>query len=156
LRIIGEGPLRDRIAQEIAARGLSDSALLLGPRAHEEVAAEMAAAHLFILPSRTAPDGDKEGIPNALMEAMASGLPVLSTRHAGIPECVEDGVSGLLVPEGNPAALAEGLCRLIETPASWPALARAGRARIETEFNRETQARRLVSLYEEVLHHREA
>ena len=151
LRIVGEGPLRDEIAREIAAHDAGDSILLLGPKSHAEVAGEMAAAHLFILPCRTAADGDKEGIPNAIMEAMASGLPVLSTRHAGIPECVAHEVSGLLVNEGDTAALADCLGRLLDHPERWPALGRAGRARIEAEFNREVQARKLISLYQEVL-----
>jgi colanic acid/amylovoran biosynthesis glycosyltransferase len=151
LRIVGDGPMRDEIAREIAARDAGDSILLLGPKCHAEVAGEMAAAHLFILPCRTASDGDKEGIPNAIMEAMASGLPVLSTRHAGIPECVEHDVSGLLVNEGDTAALADCLGRLLDHPDRWPALARAGRARIETEFNRDVQARKLLTIYEEVV-----
>ena len=155
LRIIGDGPMREQIEREIAARNAAESITLLGPKSHAEVAEEMAAAHLFMLPCRTASDGDKEGIPNAIMEAMASGLPVLSTRHAGIPECVEDGVSGLLVAEGDTAALADRLCRLLEHPDLWPGMGRAGRAKIEAEFNREIQARGLIAIYEKILRHGE-
>jgi glycosyltransferase involved in cell wall biosynthesis len=151
LRIIGEGPLREQIAREAAERNSAAAILLLGPKFHAEVASEMAAAHIFLLPSRTAPDGDKEGIPNALMEAMASGLPVLSTRHAGIPECVADGVSGLLVPEGDVQALAERLQWLIQNPQRWADMGRAARAKIAAEFNRDIQAQRLISIYKEVL-----
>ena len=151
LRIIGDGPMREEILRNIAALGLADAVALLGHCPHDDVASEMAAAHLFMLPCRTASDGDKEGIPNAIMEAMASGLPVLSTRHAGIPECVEDGVSGLLVHEGDTAALADRLCRLLDHPDLWPGMGRAGRAKIEDEFNRDTQAQRLLSVYEQVI-----
>ena len=151
LRIIGDGPMREPILREISARDLGDSAVLLGGRSHDEVAEEMNRAHLFLLPSRTASDGDKEGIPNAIMEAMASGLPVLSTFHAGIPECVENEVSGLLVDEGDTAALADRLSRLLDHPDRWPDMGRAGRAKIEAEFNREVQAKRLISVYREIV-----
>ncbi len=151
LRIIGDGPLRDHIARDIAVRGLTVAVLLLGPKPHEDVQAEIAAAHLFLLPSRTAPDGDKEGIPNSIMEALASGLPVLSTVHAGIPECVEHGISGLLAPEGDIPELATHIRWALDHPHRWPAMGRAGRARIEAEFNRDVQAPRLLSVYKELL-----
>src|SRR5207247_10665757 len=70
---------------------------------------EMYAAHVFAHPSRTTPDGNREGIPNALLEAMASGAPVVATWHGGIPEAVKDGRSGLLVAEGDHAAMAKAL-----------------------------------------------
>jgi colanic acid/amylovoran biosynthesis glycosyltransferase len=83
----------------------------------------------------TAADGDEEGIPNVLKEAMALGLPVVGTRHAGIPELVEEGVSGLLVPERDEGSLADALDSLAREPGRWAAMGRAGRARIEMEYD---------------------
>ena len=80
----------------------------------------LAAADVLVAASVTAADGDEEGIPNVLKEAMASGMPVVGTRHAGIPELVEDGVSGWLVPERDEAALAAALARLAAEPERWP------------------------------------
>lgn len=151
LRIVGDGPLRERVAQTIIINDVMESVVMLGQRPHAEVVHEMSQAHLFILPCRTAADGDKEGIPNALMEAMASGLPVLSTHHAGILECVEEGVSGFLASEGDVDELATGLIWLVQHPERWSDMGRAGRAKIEAEFNRDIQAQRLLALYEEII-----
>jgi colanic acid/amylovoran biosynthesis glycosyltransferase len=106
-------------------------------------------ADALVAASVTAADGDEEGIPNVLKEAMASGVPVVATRHAGIPELVEDGVSGWLVPERDAAALAAALERLAREPGSWAAMGRAGRDRIEREYDIDRLNDRLV----ELLHH---
>jgi colanic acid/amylovoran/stewartan biosynthesis glycosyltransferase WcaL/AmsK/CpsK len=143
LRIIGEGPMRAEIEAILDQAGVRDRAELLGYLEPEAVAAEMSGAHLFCLPSRTAPDGDSEGIPNTLKEAMASGLPVVSTYHAGIPELVEEGVSGYLVPEGDIGSLTDRLRQLIREPERWEPMGRAGRAMVEEEFALETAARQL-------------
>jgi colanic acid/amylovoran biosynthesis glycosyltransferase len=111
----------------------------------------MATSHLFVLPSVTASDGDQEGIPVSLMEAQASGLPVLSTRHSGIPELVADGKSGILVPERDADSLTAGLLRLIEHPQDWPRMGRAGRRLVEQSFNLSTLLPDLVNLYEQTL-----
>jgi colanic acid/amylovoran biosynthesis glycosyltransferase len=101
--------------------------------------------------SVTAADGDEEGIPNVLKEAMASGMPVVGTRHAGIPELIEDGVSGLLVPERNQAALADALQRLALQPEQWAAMGRAGRAKIEMEYDIHRLNDRLAGLLENLI-----
>jgi colanic acid/amylovoran biosynthesis glycosyltransferase len=85
------------------------------------------------------------------MEAMARGMPVISTRHSGIPELVEENVSGFLVPERDSEALADRLAYLIDHPERWPAMGRAGRARVEAEFNIEGLNNKLVELYRELL-----
>jgi colanic acid/amylovoran biosynthesis glycosyltransferase len=101
--------------------------------------------------SVTAADGDEEGIPNVLKEAMASGLPVVGTRHAGIPELIDDGVSGFLVPERNEAALADALQRLALEPGRWASMGRAGRAKIEMEYDIDRLNDRLAGLLEHLI-----
>ncbi|NOZ24164.1 MAG: colanic acid biosynthesis glycosyltransferase WcaL [Planctomycetes bacterium] len=151
LRVIGGGPKEADLKQLVTNLRLDPHVKFLGETTQEGVAEEMANCHLFVLPCQQAWDYDREGIPNAIMEAMASGLPVLSTRHAGIPECIEHGKSGLLVPEKDVDALADVMMELIEAPERWEEMGRAGRRRIEEEFNATRQAERLVDIYREVI-----
>ena len=116
---------------------------LLGNLPEEEVTCALTRADLFVLPSIVAPDGNMEGIPISLMEAMASGLPVVSTRTSGIPELVIDGETGRLVEPADPAALARVIRELIEDPGAGLRLAEAGRRRVGEEFELERSVRRL-------------
>ncbi|MFP4004074.1 MAG: glycosyltransferase, partial [Alphaproteobacteria bacterium] len=147
LDLIGSGPLETRLRREAAELGVADRVTFHGGLSHERVLEILERGAIFILPSLTARDGDQEGIPVVLMEAMAGGMPVISTRHSGIPELVEDGVSGLLCPENDAGAVAHALERLIDTPDRWPGMGRAGRQRVEAEFNQHTQHERLRGLY---------
>jgi len=117
---------------------------------HDEVLREMDRAHIFLLPCRTGPDGEKEGIPNALKEAMAAGLPVVSTRHAGIPECVAEGESGLLAAERDVRGIADRLGWLLDHPEAWAAMGRRGRAIIEERYDLRDVALRLSAHYDEL------
>ena len=112
-----------------------------------EVARAIQRSHIFVLPSVTASDGDEEGTPTAIVEAMAAGLPVVSTRHSGIPEQVEDGVSGLLVAERDALGLANALKKLLQEPVRWSVMGSAGRRQAERAFDSRTLARDLLSLY---------
>ncbi len=145
--VVGAGPLRESLEAESRRLGLDGVVEFRGALPHPEVAEAIRRAHLFVLPSRTASDGDEEGIPVALMEAMASGTPVLSTAHAGIPELVRDGETGVLVPEGDEGALSAALTALITHAERWPVLGRAARARIEAEFDVAALNLRLAELY---------
>lgn len=145
--IVGEGPLREQLARLVDELGVAGAVQLVGAKAHREVLEMMRDAHILIAPSVTAADGDEEGIPNAIKEAMAIGLPVIGTRHAGIPELVQDGVSGFLVPERNPGALAERLARLVDNRAVWLSFSRAARLRIEREYDIDRLNDELVTLY---------
>lgn len=149
-RILGDGPLRRELEALARSEGVEELVQFLGWRDQDEVAGVLESSHLFLLPSETGPDGDMEGIPVSLMEAMAAGMPVLSTRHSGIPELIEDGVSGLLVDEGDAAALAGGLGRLLREPESWPLLGEAGRRRVEAEFDVRRNLERLEGLLEDL------
>lgn len=133
--IVGDGPLRPALEKLAAELGVADRVKLLGWKQQTEVVALLDQAHLLVAPSVTGRDGDQEGIPVAMMEAMAMGLPVLSTRHSGIPELVEDGRSGFLVAERDVGALADRLDSLLASPERWPAMGEAGRRRVESDFD---------------------
>lgn len=110
--IIGDGPLESGLLGRIEAEGLAGVVRLTGPLREEEIAERLAAARAFVLPCVTCGDGSLDNLPTVIMEAMAAGLPVVSTPLAGIPEMVRDGESGFLVPERSPAELADRLARL--------------------------------------------
>ena len=118
-----------------------------GFKPSHEVKAMLDDADVFLLPSVTGADGDMEGIPVALMEAMAVGIPVLSTVHSGIPELIDSGHSGWLVAENDPKALADKLRALghMDQQSLQPVLARA-RAKVETDFNQQLINRQLAGL----------
>ena len=132
--IIGDGPLRAKL-EEVNREAAGGAVKLAGWMEQGEVRRMVEQAHLFIMPSVTAANGDQEGIPVSLMEAMAGGVPVLATRHSGIPELVEDGVSGVLVGERDAAGLAARLGDLAAGPDRWESLGGAGRRKVEQEFN---------------------
>jgi colanic acid/amylovoran biosynthesis glycosyltransferase len=146
-RIAGDGPLRESIERRVARRGIEDAVEFLGWVDQETVEAKLAEAHGFLLPSVTASDGDEEGTPTVLLEAQASGLPVVSTYHAGIPEIVADGESGYLVPERDVEALTGALRRLFESEPDWPRMGRRGCELVESNHSIPVMTDRLEGLY---------
>jgi colanic acid/amylovoran biosynthesis glycosyltransferase len=151
LTLIGDGPLRPHLEALITKLGLGGSVLMTGFLPHAEVQALFGRSHLLVQASLTDASGDKEGIPGVLMEGMASGLPAISTIHAGIPELVQDGISGRLVPEGDSDALARAIVDVVRTPDQWPQWGGQGRGQVERLHNVELQARRLEDMYDELL-----
>jgi colanic acid/amylovoran biosynthesis glycosyltransferase len=149
--IIGEGPLRPRLEELIGRLGLCGSVTLHGAQDINFVRQMMATAHLFVLASVTAPDGDQEGTPVSLIEAQACGMPVLSSRHSGIPETVLHGQSGFLLPERDVAGLAERLTFLVEHSEVWPEMGRKGRDHVEALYDIRRLNRELVGQYEEAI-----
>ena len=145
--VIGDGPLRSVLEARIRDMGLEGHIRLHGAVPHDQVVQRVSASHIMLHPSITARNGEAEGIPNAVKEAMALGLPVVATLHSGIPELVEDGVSGLLAPERDVGALSECLAALCSDPDRWPEMGRAGRARIDAEYDRNRLNNELVRLY---------
>jgi glycosyltransferase involved in cell wall biosynthesis len=141
---IGGGPLRDQLAAVAARLGLADRIAWRGPLPQDDVLAAYRAADLFVLASRIAPDGDRDGLPNVLLEASSQELPVVATRMTAVPELVEDGVNGRLVPPNDPRALAAALQGLIGDPAARLRLGRAGRARVLERFAMEPGLDRLA------------
>lgn len=151
-RIIGDGEGRSEIERFIADSNIKPYIKLFGYQPYDVCLEQLSRAHILIQPSVTASDGDTEGgAPTVLLEAQACGLPVLSTRHADIPETVRDGESGYLVPERDTEALAERLAYLLEHPSEWPIMGRIGRKHIEKNHNIKIQARLLEDLYQELV-----
>jgi glycosyltransferase involved in cell wall biosynthesis len=132
---IGGGALSELLKARARALGLAGRITWLGARPHELVFDNYRAADLFVLASRLAADGDRDGLPNVLMEAQSQGLACLSTRVAAIPELIEDAVTGDLVPPGDPAALAAALERLISDPGRRARLGAAGAERVRRDFS---------------------
>jgi colanic acid/amylovoran biosynthesis glycosyltransferase len=149
--IIGDGPLRPYLAELIQQLGVGNQITLGGARDTEYVRRRMEESDVFLLASVTAADGDTEGAPVSLLEAQASGMPVISTRHAGIPEIVADNASGLLVPERDVQALGIALARLVDNADRWLEMGRAGRGFVERKHDLTMLNRRLVELYQEAI-----
>lgn len=146
-RIVGDGPLRTELEEMIRDFGLGAKVRLLGGMPQERIIGEMDETDIFLAPSVTAADGDQEGIPVVLMEAMAKGIPVVSTRHSAIPELVRDGESGLLAEEGDADGLAERILLMIERPDLRMKMGREGRSFVEREYDINKLNDRLVGLY---------
>ncbi len=149
--IIGDGPLRQELSDLIEALDMQKTISLLGWRDEQEIIDTLTESHLFVAPSVTAAEGNQDAPINVLKEAMALGLPVVSTTHGGIPELVEDGVSGFLVPERDADAIAQALTTLIEHPERWPAMGEAGRAYVEAHYNLDSLNDRLLALYQQLV-----
>ena len=149
IRIIGEGPERPQIEAAIAASGLGDRVELVGRQPYSVVLEELQSSHFLLQPRLTAADGDSEGgAPVILLDAQASGLPVISTDHGDIPEYVLDGESGYLAKEGDVAGLAELIRRVVLTPETWAQLGHRGRRHVEESYSASTQSARLESIYD--------
>jgi glycosyltransferase involved in cell wall biosynthesis len=133
--IIGEGPQRSELRSLIEQLSLEDTVHLRGTLPHEEVIENYRQATLFVLPCIKAKDGDMDGIPNVLPEAMAMQVPVVSTDISGIPELVDDQVNGLLAPPGDEKALAAAMARLLDDPALCERLGQSGRQSIVDTFD---------------------
>jgi colanic acid/amylovoran biosynthesis glycosyltransferase len=144
--VVGDGPLRRRLEREIARRGLAGTVRLAGALPQDEVARRLAAADLFVLTSVVAPDGQMEGIPVVLMEALAAGRAAVAPALSGIPELVEDEVTGLLVPPGDSEAVAAAVERLALDPELGARLAAAGRERVARDFRLEATTAELLAL----------
>ncbi|UCC32133.1 MAG: glycosyltransferase family 4 protein [Phycisphaerales bacterium] len=134
-KIAGEGPEKRRLKQEIEGHGLASHIVLTGPLQHGQVRELMQRYSCFVLPCVRARDGNMDGIPNVLLEALASGCPVVSTRVSAIPEIIEDGVSGLLVEPGDVQGLAQAVRRILTDGDLAGSLSQSGRRCTEEKFD---------------------
>jgi colanic acid/amylovoran biosynthesis glycosyltransferase len=146
--IVGDGPMRAHLQKMVRDFGWQDRVRFTGylPYAGPQLVREYRDADIFVLPSMTI-KGDKEGIPGTIVEAMASGLPVVSTYHAGIPSVVKDQEDGLLVKEGDINGLAAALRELIDDPGMRERLGRNGAARAAVKLNARNRIADLEKIY---------
>lgn len=153
LTIVGDGPEKESLRQQIDNLQLEQRVHFTGWVDNETVARLMNEADIFVLASRTSPvDGAMEGTPTVLLEAQARGIPVIATRHAGIPDIVADGKSGILVPENNAGALAEAIQQMEQmSPEDWLNMGRAGRQLVAAKHDRHIVAHQLEQIYKECL-----
>ena len=145
LTMVGEGPLLEPARALARELGIEESVAFPGARSHEEVRQLMAESALFVQHSLVAPDGDSEGTPVAVMEAQAAALPVVATRHAGIPDVVVHGETGLLVGEGDIEGMGDAMATLLADPTTAKRYGEAGRRQVRDSFSR---ARHLAQLNE--------
>lgn len=151
LTIVGDGEERSRLKSLVKKRQLQSCVAFTGALPHHKVREYMEKCHLFVIACRTAKDGNQEGIPNVLMEAMATGRPVVSTYHAGIPELIEHEKSGFLVPEGSVTKLANMLDYVLKERERWPLITARARQRVEKRHDIARQRQILENLYVKVL-----
>ncbi len=149
--IAGEGPLRDELQRAARELGLAEKVSFPGFVSQRELRDLFYQAHIFLHPSETSPDGNQEGVPNSMLEAMASGLPVFATAHGGIPEAIKNGVNGVLVPERDDTALSRALLAAAERPIALSELAERGASAVSETFELGAQVRKLEDCYFEAL-----
>jgi colanic acid/amylovoran biosynthesis glycosyltransferase len=145
-RIAGDGPLMRELQNQVKRLALEPNITFLGQVPNSKIRDELSGTDLLIAPSVTAANGDMEGIPVTIMEAMAMEIPVVSTRHSGIPELIEDGLTGYLAQEGDIQSLYQKVKQASEENDKWPALGGSARTRILEDFNSRIQGRKLTEL----------
>ena len=147
LTIAGEGPLLGQLQNLVRELNIDGRVSFTGFISQEQLREIYYASHIFLHPSQTGDDGNQEGIPNSMLEAMASGLPVFATEHGGIPEAIENDVSGVLVPERNHEKLGDALLDAAKDPGFLSRIARNGAEIVRKNFDLRAQAHRLEEIY---------
>ncbi len=147
LTIAGEGPMLEELKELTRRLKIADRVMLPGFLAPEKLREVYYSSHIFLHPSETGSDGNQEGIPNSMLEAMATGLPVFATEHGGIPEAIENGVSGILVAERDYEALSKALLDAAQNPDLLKRLARNGANVVGKKFDQRQQIQRLEEIY---------
>jgi colanic acid/amylovoran biosynthesis glycosyltransferase len=147
LTIAGEGPLLTELQNLARELKIAERMSFTGFVSQEQLREIYYRSHIFLHPSHTGRDGNQEGIPNSLLEAMGTGLPVFATEHGGIPEAIENDVSGVLVPERDDEALAQALLNAAQDPDLLRRIGHAGSSAVRKNFDLSTQAQRLEELY---------
>lgn len=153
--IVGDGPLRADLSRRILECGLSGQVDLKGAMPSGKTLELMAASDILIAPSKTGSDGEVEGIPNVLKEAMCLGLQVIATQHAGIPELIKHGENGHLVSENAPDQIAAAIYALIQNRQDWAGRARRAVMSVSEQFDAEKTTRDLIAAYEAILDEKE-
>jgi glycosyltransferase involved in cell wall biosynthesis len=150
LRVVGAGAQRDALQRRIAAHDVQGRVVLAGPRTHDELPAEYAGADVVVVPSVADADGDRDGLPNVVLEAMASGRPVVASDIGAVSSAIIDGRTGVLVPPGDPDALADALDLVLARPDLRERLGREARAHVERDYELQRCTTRLRGFLEHV------
>ncbi len=151
LHIYGDGPLRPDLIKHVQEENLQHVVTFYGNTPNTDVLRALKRQDILLVPSVLAADQDKEGLPNTVVEGLASGIPVVGTTHAGIPELIRHEETGLLVPERDPVALAEAIQRYLDEPKLVARVSRAGRQIVEQECDIEVLVRQTEALYDRVV-----
>jgi colanic acid/amylovoran biosynthesis glycosyltransferase len=149
--IAGEGPLLEPMEKLRDHLGLQDKVRFAGFLKGPDLCALYHQAHVFLHPSRMTSDQNQEGVPNSMLEAMATGLPVVATLHGGIPEAVRDGITGLLSPERDRESLHDALLKLTAHESTWRQMGSAASADVREHFESAAQIAKLESAYDEAI-----
>lgn len=147
LTIAGEGPLLDELQKLTRELNIEDRVSFTGFVSQEQLREIYYRSHIFLHPSQIGRDGNQEGVPNSMLEAMASGLPVFATEHGGIPEAIENGLSGVLISERDHEGLARALVNAAKDPAFLSQIARSGAEAVRKNFDLQLQTQRLEDIY---------
>jgi glycosyltransferase involved in cell wall biosynthesis len=151
LTIAGEGPLRSELGRLAAELDVADKVFFPGFVSQNQLRELFYQSHIFLHPSERSGDGNQEGVPNSMLEAMASGLPVFATEHGGIPEAIENGRSGILVKERDDGSLAHVLLERTSNPEGLAAIARHGAETVRQKFQQSVQTQTLEDYYLEAM-----
>ena len=151
LVIAGEGPMRGVLIQRLKELSLENHVSLTGFLSQEDLREIYRNSHLFVHPSEVTADSNQEGVPNSMLEAMATGLPVVATRHGGIPEAVTDGQDGFLVAEQDEQSLYEALLRIVSQPGLWRRMGEHASRTVASEFEQRQQISNLEKAYAEAI-----
>jgi colanic acid/amylovoran biosynthesis glycosyltransferase len=149
--IAGEGPMRETLCALARELGIEERVCFAGFLTQTQLREEFYRAHIFLHPSELGGDGNQEGVPNSMLEAMASGLPVFATDHGGIPEAIDNQLSGVLVGERDHAALAQALFDWTNRPEELARLAQVGAEAVAQKFEQRAQVRALEEIYAEAI-----
>ena len=148
--IAGEGPMEEELRRLVRELDLEDRVQFTGFLSQDALEGLFAVSHIFLHPSETV-DGDAEGVPNAMLEAMAGGLPVVTTRHGGIPEVIADGRNGLLCPEADVPAVTQALFRLVENSDLYRSLSQNAAVSVREQFSAESQVAAIEEIYRKAI-----
>ncbi|MBN2299130.1 MAG: glycosyltransferase family 4 protein, partial [Deltaproteobacteria bacterium] len=149
IHIAGDGPLMKDLSKQARVMGFTDNVILSGPLPHDSVSSWLKGLDIFVLPCRKDSNGDMDGIPVVLMEAMLSGVPVVSTRISGIPELIQDGVTGCLADPDNPSELAAAIDRIAGDSRFRKTLTTNAKKKVREEFDLSRNTGRRAELYKE-------
>lgn len=151
LTLAGEGPEEEALRSLAGELGIAERVEFVGFLSEDALRESFNTHDIFIHPSRTTAKGDREGIPNALLEAMAWGMPVVSTRHSGIPEAITDGETGLLIADADATLLADAIARLNGDPGFYDAISKNAAAMVRVRFSIDSCIKNLETIYEEAM-----